>query len=323
MQSVLTFVTLVAAATLSAQQNPDIRIDVDLVTVACSVTDHGGAPAKGLKVEDFILRDEGQPREIRNFWQESDLPLTIALVADVSGSQAGFVRSHREAVAQFLRQVISPSDRAMIVEVAQQARLISGLTGSLDQLTAAVEKIGTSDGKAAPLLGPPCRNSSFPRTCGGTALWHGLYYAAKELKPVAGRKAIVVLSDGMDTGSDVTLTDLIEMTQSAGTVVYSIKYANPLRFISITATIAQAVSRGLDRLSRETGGLAFPNPGRKTSEVFSQIEAELRNLYVLGFTPPDDSGDGKFHKIEVKTVREGLVVRSRSGYWDRTAVTLH
>ena len=109
----------------------------------------------------------------------------------------------------------------------------------------------------------------------------------------------------MDTGSDISLTDLIEMAQSAETVVYSIKYANPMRFISISATIAQAVSRGLERLSRETGGLTFPNPGRKTSEVFSQIESDLRNMYVLGFTPPDDARDGKFHKLEVKTVRQG------------------
>src|SRR5277367_1873459 len=96
-------ILLMAAATLSAQQHPDIRVDVDLVTIPCSVTDHQGAPAKGLKVEDFTLRDSGQPREIRNFWQESDLPLTIALVADVSGSQAGFIKNHREAVAQFFR----------------------------------------------------------------------------------------------------------------------------------------------------------------------------------------------------------------------------
>jgi len=127
----------------------------------------------------------------------------------------------------------------------------------------------------------------------------------------------VVLSDGMDTGSDISLTDLIEMAQSAEAVVYSIKYANPMRFISITATIAQAASRGLERLSRETGGLTFPNPGRKTSEVFSQIESDLRNLYVLGFTPPDDARDGKFHKLDVKTDRKDLVVRFRAGYWAR------
>src|SRR3984957_20308093 len=88
---------------LDAQQNPDIRVDVDLVTVPCSVTDRAGAPVKGLKREDFILHDTGQPREIANFWEESELPPTIAFVADVSGSQSGFIKSHREAVAQFFK----------------------------------------------------------------------------------------------------------------------------------------------------------------------------------------------------------------------------
>jgi Ca-activated chloride channel family protein len=316
-QGPMKFLTFMVAAMLSAQQQPDIRVDVDLVTVACSVTDRSGAPTKDLKASDFNLRDNGQPREIRDFWQESDLPLTVALVADVSGSQAGFIRSHREAIGQFLKQVIGPRDHAMIVEVANEAWLISGLTGSLDDLSTAVEKIGTREGKESSRLGPHCRNTTFPRSCGGTALWHGLYYTAKELKPVAGRKAIVVLSDGMDTGSDISLTDLIEMAQSAEAVVYSIKYANPMRFISIAATIAQAASRGMERLSRETGGLTFPNPGRKTSEVFSQIESDLRNMYVLGFTPPDDARDGKFHKLDVRTARKELVVRFRAGYWAR------
>ena len=307
-----------AAALLSAQQHPDIRVDVDLVAVACSVTDHAGAPVRNLKVEDFSLRDNGQPREIKSFWQEKDLPLTVALVADVSGSQAAFVRSHREAVAEFLKQVIGPRDRAMIVEVAKQAWLISDLASSLDDLSAAVKEIGAPEGKQGPVLGGPCRNPSFPHSCGGTALWHALYYTAKALKPVSGRKAIVVLSDGMDTGSDISLTNLIEMAQSAEAVVYSIKYANPMRFISLSATIAQAVSRGLERLSRETGGLIFPNPGRKTSEVFSQIESDLRNMYVLGFTPPEDAWDGQFHKLEVKIAGRDVVIRSRAGYWARS-----
>jgi VWFA-related protein len=303
----------------AAQENvkPDIQVDVDLVTVACAVDNRDGTPAGNLKAQDFKLLDNGQPREIRNFWQESDLPLTVALVADVSGSQAGYVRSHREAIGQFLKQVVGPRDRAMVVEVAQKSWLISGLTGSSDDLSAAVERIGTSAGKQSPVLGPACRNESFPHSCGGTALWHGLFYTAKELKPVAGRKAIVVLSDGMDTGSDIRLNDVIEMAQSAGTVVYSIKYASPMRFLSISGAIAQAVSRGLERLSRETGGLTYPNPGHRTSEVFSKIESDLRNMYVLGFSPPADARDGKFHKLDVKTSRPDLLVRSRDGYWAR------
>jgi VWFA-related protein len=305
--------TLALAALLSAQQKPDIRVDVDLVTVACSVTDRNGAPVRNLTLADFNLTDNGQQREIRNVWQESDLPLTIALVADISGSQLGFVKSHRDAVGQFLKQVIGPRDRAMIVEVAQQSWLLSDLTGSSADLDAAVQKIGSPEGKRSHLLGPPCRNLRVPHSCGGTALWHGLYQTAMALKRVTGRKAIVVLSDGMDTGSDVSMTDLIEAAQSAEAVVYSVKYASPARFASIVATVAQALSHGLERLDRETGGLTFPNPGRKTSEVFSRIESDLRDMYVLGLTPPDGARDGKFHKIEVKTVRSDTVVGFGAG----------
>jgi VWFA-related protein len=303
------------AALLAAQQSADIRVDVDLVTVACSVTDHNGAPVRNLTLADFSLMDNGQRREISHLWQESDLPLTVALVADISGSQAGFVKSHRDAIAQFLQQVIGPRDRAMIVEVARQAWLISDLTGSHDELDAAVQKIGAPQGKRSHLIGPPCRNLRVPHSCGGTALWHGLYHTANALKRVTGRKAIVVLSDGMDTGSDVSLNDLIEAAQSAGAVVYSVKYESPARFVSLVATVAQAMSRGLERLDRETGGLTFGNPGRKTAEVFSRIESDLRNMYVAGFTPPADERDGKFHKLEVKTARGDLAIRSRTGYW--------
>lgn len=305
---------LALASVLPAQPKPDIRVDVDLVTVSCSVNDHSGVPVKGLKREDFALRDNGQLRQITNFWQEADLPLTIAFVADVSGSQAGFIKSHRDAVAQFFQQVMTPRDRAMIVEVARHAWLLADLTNSADALNDAVTKIGTRDGKQAPMLGPPCRNPTFPHTCGGTALWHAVYYSAKKLKPIAGRKAILILSDGMDTGSDISLNNVVEMAQSGGVVVYSIKYANPMRFLSLAATIAQAVSHGLDRLSRETGGLSFSNPGRRLPEVFAQIEADLRNLYVLGFTPPADARDGSFHKLDVTVDRPGLSVRARAGY---------
>lgn len=309
------FLALVSGMLLCAQSGPDIRVDVDLVTVSCSVTDRNGVPVRGLKREDFALRDDGEAREISDFWQEADLPLTIAFVADVSGSQAGFIRSHREAVGQFFQQVMTTRDRAMVVEVASQARLLTDLTGSADDLNAAVEKIGTPAGKHSPMLGPPCRNAHFPHSCGGTALWHGVYYAAKQLKPVSGRKAIVILSDGMDTGSDVALTNVIEVAQSAGVVVYSIKYANPMRFLSLAATIAQAVSRGLERLVRETGGLSFSNPGHKLPEVFAEIESDLRNMYVLGFNPPANARDGQFHKLQVSVDKPGVSVRSRVGYW--------
>lgn len=312
MRAAVTSMAVVSGMLLSAQAGPDIRVDVDLVTVNCSVTDPNGAPVRGLKRGDFALRDNGQPREISDFWLEADLPLTIAFVADVSGSQAGYIPNHRQAVGQFFQQVMTPRDRAMVVEVARQARLLTDLTASADDLKAAVDKIGTPEGKHSPMLGPPCRNAHFPHSCGGTALWHGVYYAAQQLKPVGGRKAIIILSDGMDTGSDVGLTAVIKMAQSAGVVVYSIKYANPMRFLSPAAMI---VSRGLARLARETGGLIFPNPGHKIPGVFAQIQSDLRNMYVLGFTPPADARNGQFHKLAVTVDRPDVSVRSRAGYW--------
>jgi VWFA-related protein len=305
----------VCALLLAAQQKPDIQVDVDLVRVACAVDTRSGAPAGNLKAEDFKLLDNGQPREIRHLWHESDLPLTVALVADVSGSQAGFIDSHREAIAQFLKQVIGPRDRAMVVEVARKSWLLSGLTGSVADLSAAVDRIGAPEGKRSRVLGPPCRNTTAPHNCGGSAIWHALYYTAQELKPVPGRKAIIVLSDGVDTGSDIRLNDLIQTAQSAGTVVYAIKYAGAVRFVSIPGALAQAFNRGLDRLSRETGGLTFPNPGRKTSEVYARIESDLRNMYVLGFTPPADARDLKFHALTLTTTQPDLAVRARAGYW--------
>ena len=310
----LAFAALLAGQT-DIQEKPDIQVNVELVTVASSVTDHNGAPVRNLTLADFNLSDDGQPREISNVWQESDLPLTVALIADVSGSQTGYVKDHREAIAQFLKQVIGPRDRAMIVQVAQQAWLVSDLTSSQEALDAALEKIGTHQGKQARLVGPTCRNARVPHSCGGTALWHGLYHTAMALKKIPGRKAIVVLSDGIDTGSDVSVTDAVEAAQSAEAVVYSIKYSSPARFLSIGAMVAEAVSHGLERVDRETGGLTFPNPGKKTAEVFSRIETDLRGMYVLGFTPPPEARDGKFHKLEVKTTRGNVVVRSRAGYF--------
>src|SRR5258708_38424451 len=207
----------------------------------------------------------------------------------------------------------------MLVSIAQQAWLVADLTNSADDLQAAVEKIGVRNRTAGPLLGEPCRGSRIRHGCGGTALWHGLYFTARQgLRPVDGRKAMIVLSDGMDTGSDRSLTDVIEAAQSADTVVYTIKYLSPIRFASPTLTILTAVkSRSLERLAHETGGHPFGNPGDKLAEVFTQIENELRNLYVLGFTPAEEARDGKFHKLEVKTVRKDLVVRTRTGYHAR------
>jgi VWFA-related protein len=306
---------LLAGAALHAQK-ADIRVDVGLVTVTCAVTDRTGVPAKGLQPDDFELRDNGRLQKIDHLWQEQDLPLTIGLIVDVSGSQSSFIEQHRQTISQFLRQVIGEKDRAFLVTVGPEVKLITDLTGSVDALRKGVDDLEGLQLRGAQ-FGESCMDTVPLRGCGGTALWNGVYAAARQkMKWVQGRKALIILSDGLDTGSPHTLPDAIESAQESETVVYAIKYVDP----DVTPALAgvtrkKAANRGLERLTDETGGYTFPNPEDKLSEVFSKIEQDLRSQYVLGFTPPEDARDGRFHKLEVKAPRRNLVVRARVGYY--------
>lgn len=306
------FLTIFFALGLSAQ----IKVDVGLVTVACEVTDRSGAPVKYLRASDFELRDNGRGQKIEYMWQEQDLPLTVGLLVDVSGSQSAFVDQHRRAVAQFLAQVIGPKDRAFIVTIATEARLVTDLTGSVFELRRGAERIDIVQ-SAGTQFGESCLDTIPGRGCGGTALWNGVYAAARQkMRWVQGRKSLVIVSDGFDTGSPHTLPDAIEAVQESGTVVYAIKYVDP----QLTPAMAgisrrKASERGMERLTDETGGYTFPDPGDRLADVFSKIEEDLRNQYVLGFTPPVEARDGRYHKLEVKMRPKGLTVRARVGYY--------
>jgi Ca-activated chloride channel family protein len=304
--------TLVFVATLTcAAQAPDIHIDVDSVTVGFTVADRDGAPVKDLQRGSFTLLDEGKPREIQSFWQESSLPLTIGLVVDVSGSQTGAIRSHRETILRFLSQVMAPQDRAFIVTVGPQVKLVTDLTSSLDQLRAGVDGIQARQPEGTQ-LGEPCSRVVMGRRfqgCGGTVLWDGVYASSLlKMKPITGRKALIVLSDGMDTGSAHKLVAAIEAAQSADTLVYTIRALGTMTTFSPAALAITTLNGSMRRLSQETGGRAFGS-ARNAPETFTTIETELRNLYVLGFTPPEEARSEKFRKIEIRTAAKGLTVR--------------
>lgn len=313
-----------AACACLGQEPANIRVDVNLVTVACSALDRNRVPVQNLRKEDFTLVDDGSPREIQYFWQERDLPLTIGLIVDVSGSQSGEIRRHRETIMQFLRQVIGPQDRAFLVTVGPEVRLVTDLTNSMDDLSAGVEAIQFRS-KSGVQLGEPCRGADSPLSrhrrglrriipgCGGTALWNGIYAAAKlKMKSNAGRKALIVLSDGMDTGSFHNLTDAIEAAQSADTLVYTLHSLSPA-VMAMMAPLAVRGASNMRRLAVETGGQAFAS-SRNVSAIFLEIENQLRNLYVLGFLSPDGAREGEYHKLEVKPAKANVTIRARKGY---------
>jgi VWFA-related protein len=307
---------LFAAAVLNGQ-NADIRVNVGLVTITCAVTDKSGVPAKHLQPSDFVLHDNGRVQKVEHLWQEADLPLTIGLVVDVSGSQATFIDEHRQTVSQFLKQVLGPKDHAFLETVAMEVKLVTDLTGSVEDLKRGVERL---DGLQmyGDQFGESCMQSVPLVGCGGTALWMGVYAAARQrMRWATGRKALIVLSDGFDTGSPHNLDDAIEALQDASTVVYAIKFVDPELTPAQSGITShrKEVVRGLERLTDETGGYTFENPEGKLEEIFTKIETDLRSQYVIGFTPPEDVRDGRFHKLELKMTRQDLAVRARNGYY--------
>jgi VWFA-related protein len=310
---------VVAACAVLKAQKPDIRVDVGLVTVTCAVADRNGVPARFLTAADFELRDNGRVQKIDQIWQESELPLTVGLIVDVSGSQSNFIDKHRHTAAQFLTQVIRPQDRAFIVTVGPEVKLLADLTAAPDEMRKGLDRMDMFQ-RYGVQFGESCESTIPLRGCGGTALWNGVYAAAgQKMRWVHGRKALIVLSDGLDTGSPHSLSDVVESVQESETVVYAIKYVDhDLTPGQAGVSGRRANNRGLERLTDETGGYTFPDPEEKLSEIFSKIEQDLRNQYVLGFTPPPEARDGRYHKLEVKMTRKDLTVRARVGYYAST-----
>lgn len=316
--AVLAIAVLIVAALGLIAQETIFHTSAKVVTVTVSVTDKNGHPVSDLKPGDLSLYDDGRVREIHSFSHDSDVPLTLALVADVSGSQREFVKKHRNDLRQFLKQVIHTGDRVFLVTVPDLALLTVDLTTSVTEMDAAVREM---DGKErGEILGGACPTFSphdfIGRNC-GTLLWNGVWGAARQrLRNIEGRKAILVLSDGQDTGSEHTLMTAIEAAQGADSPVYSIG-SEPMTHIAfISGAIRSRNALGLEALrtlSDQTGGGYF-KATRDPGKIFSQIEAELRHLYVLSFALPEAERDGRFHRLEVKSKRAGLRVRARSGY---------
>jgi VWFA-related protein len=317
-------VCLLVAAGAGGQS--DIKIDVDLVRVPCVVTDRTVKPVQDLHKEDFVLKENGAEQPIKYFWQEADLPLTIGLIVDVSGSQGELVRSHRDRVAQFIRTVVGDQDRGFIATVGLQARILTKLDSSRAELLGAIDHIDRYEGE---VLGEPCRGRGVHRIrhmgiplCGGTALWNGLYYASwLGMKPATGRKALVVITDGMDTGSDKSLHDAIEAAQETDTMVYTIRYVSKIAWAVPGMQLGILSGRNhLHKISDETGGREFHGSDSELDNIFHTIEDELRMQYVLGYTPAGKSDKHQFRKIKV-TVKRPHCRNPRLRRWWRSPKT--
>ena len=314
--------TIAGTAALIGQEIPTISVNVRLVRVACTVSKSNGQLITGLTQSDFQVRDRGIPQSVAYLWRENDLPLTVGLIVDISGSQMRNLAKHRATIRQFLKQVLRPGDRAFLVTVATNVRLLRDFTDQANLLADDVDYRLRDRGRP---LGPDClphgpmASGRRQRTCGGSIIWNAVHAAAKKMQDVPGRKALLVLTDGVDSGSEQRLDDAIQAAQEAETAVYSIGVKGEQASFGLGGSIR--ISRtGLNKdqlkyLAVDTGGTAFLEKS-SPEKIFAQIEAELRGLYLIGFSPLGVACDGEFHAVEVSAGKDRRV-RSRKGYYCR------
>ena len=331
-----------------------VSVRVKVVNVLATVRDKHGKIANGLTKDDFILSEDGRPQTIAYFARETDLPLTLGMLVDTSLSQRRVLGEERSASESFLAQILREDrDKAFVIHFDREVELLQDLTASHEKLHSALESLATpqftrtSSGGGGP--GPGSGRGS-GRHGGGTLLYDAAYLASDELmEKQPGRKALIVLSDGVDMGSKESLDVAIESAQRANTIVYSIlfkddeAYGNGGGFgrtgISIPGMGGPGMGRGgmggpgrggrrypeehsdgkkvLERMSTETGGRLFQVSKKEPVEqIYSQIEEELRNQYNLGYTPNrDNAAESGYHKIQVATKKKDLVVQARDGYY--------
>jgi VWFA-related protein len=299
---------LIAVLGLAFAQEADevLRVDVDLVNLLFSVRDKKGALIADLTKEDVTVFEEGKQQTIKDFIRETNLPLTLGLLVDVSGSQVDLIEVEKQAAGQFFSKVLQAKDMAFLIQFGSEAELLQDSTNSAKILRSALDQLR--------LIGSPTGFHPGPVPTSrqkGTILYDAVYLAANEkLKSEVGRKAIVIISDGVDMGSSYSREDAIAAAHKSDAIIYSIYYSSP-RFSYL------ANGEGdLKKMSEETGGRLFRVDRKHTlDDIFTQIQEEMRSQYSVVYTPENKARDGSFRKIEVKTARKDLKVQVRKGYY--------
>ena len=281
-----------------------IKVDVNLVNVFASVRDRHGAYVKDLRKEDFEIWRDGKRQAITHFAREVDSPLTVALLLDVSGSVVPILGAEKAAAGRFLDEVLRPGDQALLVGFAQLIAVWQDLTPSKERLHGALERAGPGSFPIGPEY----------HAHGGTVLYDAVNLAAAQtLQQLPGRKAMIVITDGLDTGSLASIAEAVKAARRADSVVYGIHYVDEQ-----SDSMRGEGFAALEKLSEPTGGRAFHVDRKMPLEtVFARIAEEMRHQYGLGFTPSAGDPVNQFHKLQVKCVRAGLKVQARTGYYSQ------
>ncbi len=304
--------TLVALSKLLSQEVAPVslKVDVNLVNLAFVAHGSSGALARDLTADDIEIYEDGVKQKVKFFSRSAEVPLLLGIVVDASESQGKFLKAHHRDLQSFIATSLAPRDRALLICFGDHVRLVSDFTSSAEELMASLDEYQKRTG-GFPELDPDKTRE------GGTALFDALYATAdQKMRPASGeRKAIILFSDGEDNSSAHDLVDAIGAAQAADSFIYSIRYTET-KHGRLTARNHYG-TREMNRFAEETGGLAFDASHGHVEETLAQIAAELRAIYEVGYTSSNPARDGEFRKVVVKSVRDGVVIRAKPGYYAR------
>jgi VWFA-related protein len=302
------------------EEDEIVKVDTDAVNVLFTAQDRNRRLLTSLKAEDVRILENGQPQQIVGFSRQVDLPMSLAILIDTSASQERTLPEEKEAAISFLENVIRPAkDEVSIISFTGESTLEQGMTNNLTRLRRAVDRVqfnppsgyiggGVVTGGTAP--------ASSNQAYGSTAIWDALWVTSEEVlgpAPDKTRRAIILITDGVNTYGQKRLDDAVQAAQRAEAVIYS---------IGIGDRYYDGVDTGvLKKVSERTGGRAyFPRDEGELRDAFKQIQEEMRSQYLLAYEPTNSKRDGSYRTIEIQLVnpqleKDKVKVTHRQGYF--------
>ncbi len=300
------------------QSMETLKVNVDVVQLFFNVKDKKGALIPGLAKDDLQIFEDGQPQTIKYFTAESDLPLTLGILIDTSGSQQRVLGMEQEVGGTFLNQILRDKDEAFVIDFDVDVNLLQDFTNSARRLREALNstKINAPPDNCSGMPGQgggplPCHGT--PK---GTLLYDAVYLASHdELAKEVGRKAMILLTDGEDQGSQYKIKDAVEAAQKSDSIIYVLLCADRGFYGGMMGGYTGASD--MKKLTEQTGGRVIDvgNKIDKLRDAFDEIARELRSQYNVGYVSTNRAKDGSFRKVEIRPKNNNYKIQARSGYY--------
>ena len=300
-----------------------IKVETNLTNIFFTAADKHKRFISDLKAEDIRVLEDGQQQEVFTFQQNIDLPLSLAILIDTSASEERTLPDLKVAGRAFLENLLKNKDEAAIVSFTGETTLEQGFTGNLERLRRAIDKVEFIPpsgyiGGGVVVNGTPPISGTNQSLAGSTAIWDAVWATSEELISASAehtRRAIILLTDGDDTSSRLKIDEAIERAQKADALIYAIGIGDRYTF---------GVDEGaLRKIAEKTGGRAyFPRHERDLNDAFTQIQRDLREQYLVAYSPSNKARDGSYRKIEIQIVNPALLktikLNYRAGYFAKT-----